>query len=86
MSNMDSLNEKNVEREVITVISDRLGIPLDNVKNDSNIYEDLNASKLEFADIIQTLEEKYDLKFDLEEVKSLNTPLLLAEYIENNAD
>ncbi len=59
--------------EILTIIAQRLGIPILSITLDNDLYVDLNASKLEKADIIQTLEEKYQFKFDEQDLKNLNT-------------
>lgn len=74
------------EKEITEIIADRLGIPIDTVNRDSYLFDDLNASKLEVADIIQTLEDKYLFKFNLEEINSFQTVGDIIDYIVNNVD
>lgn len=62
-----------LKEEILTVIAQRLGIPTSGISIEDDFYDDLNASKLEKADIIQTLEEKYQFKFDEQDLKNLNT-------------
>lgn len=75
-----------LQQEVISIIAERLGVPAGTVTIDSDLFEDLNASLLEKADIFQTLEEKYHLKFTSEEIKTFKTVGNIVEFITDNAD
>lgn len=75
-----------IEKTVIEIIAQRLGTPATNVTKGSFLYDDLNAGKLEIADIIQTLEDKFDIKFDIEAIKTFQTVADLIEYLIDNVD
>lgn len=83
---MDSQKNVPVEKTVIETIAQRLGTPAANITKEAFLYDDLNAGKLEIADIIQTLEDKYDIKFDIEAVKSFETVGNIIEYLNDNID
>lgn len=82
----ENRDSKQIEKEVITIIAEKLGLPTPSVTADSHLFEDLNISKLEKADIIQALAEKYQLTFDSGETKSLNTVRSIVEFIIDNVD
>lgn len=75
-----------LQKEVISIIAERLGVPTANITTDTYLFEDLNASLLEKADIFQTLEEKYHLKFASNDIKTLQTVGNIVEFITDNAD
>lgn len=75
-----------IEKTVIEIITQRLGTPEANVTRESFLYDDLNAGKLEIADIIQTLEDKFAIKFDIEAIKTFQTVASIIEYLIDNVD
>jgi len=75
-----------LQKEIISIIAERLGMPAANITTDAYLFEDLNASLLEKADIFQTLEEKYHLKFASSDIKTLKTVGNIVEFITDNAD
>lgn len=84
---MNVINDENkIQKDVIEIIAQRLGVPASTINTKSDLFEDLNASNLEKADIIQTLEDKYQFKFDIEVIKNLTTIGNIIEYILDNVD
>lgn len=79
------MNREAIEKEVILVISKRLGIPVTSISKELFLLDDLNASKLEIADIIQTVEEKYQFNLDKEEIQTIETVADLIETIIDNS-
>lgn len=74
------------EQEVLNIITEKVGTTDMNITRDTSLYVDLNASKLETADIIQTIEEKYSVKFDPEELKTLETVGDLLDLVTDNVE
>ncbi|MBI2029424.1 acyl carrier protein [Candidatus Gottesmanbacteria bacterium] len=75
-----------IQNYVLTIIAEKIGASKDTTDVNDNLFADLNASKLEKAEIIASLEEKYHITFDIEELSGLNTPLGIIEYIEDNVE
>ena len=75
-----------IKDEVIAIIAQRLGLAIETVDYDSDLYKDLNASKLEIADIIQSLEDKFQIKFDFESINTFTNIASITEYITDNVD
>ncbi len=75
-----------LEQEVLNIVSEKVGTTDVNITRDTSLYDDLNASKLETADIIQTIEEKYSVKFDPEELKTLETVGDLLDLVTDNVE
>ena len=78
-------NSEKIEKEVVLIISKRLGIPESTINKDSFLFDDLNASKLEIADIIQTLEENYQFRLDIKDIQAIDTVGHLIEIIIDNS-
>ncbi len=81
-----SQEDKKIEKDISEIIAQRLEVPVSSVTLNAHLFEDLNASNLERADIIQTLEDKYQFKFDIEVIKQLETVGSIIEYIIDNVD
>ncbi len=78
--------KETIEEIVVKVISQKLGLPAESIQPDSFFYEDLNVSKLEMADIIQMLEEKLEIKFEIEAVKNFQKVADLIDYLYENIE
>lgn len=83
---MSELNNNNIEKRVIDIVAKRLGVAPASITKDSYLFDDLNSSKLEVADIIQTLEDAFQLKFNIAEVKSFEKIEDIIDYIADNAE
>ena len=54
-----------LEEEVLTVLSDYLGLPVSDLKPEKSL-EELGADSLDFAEILFEIEEKFDVKSPLD--------------------
>ena len=72
--------------KVKELIVDQLGVEEDIVTSDANIQDDLGADSLDIVDIIQTIEDEYDLSIPDEAVESIKTVGDIVAYIENNTE
>lgn len=72
--------------KVKELIVDQLGADEDAVTAEANIQDDLGADSLDIVDLIQTIEDEYDLSIPDEAVESIKTVGDIVAYIENNAE
>lgn len=72
--------------KVKEIIVDQLGVDEDDVTSDANIQENLGADSLDVVDLIQTIEDEYDLSIPDEAVESIKTVGDIVAYIENNTE
>ena len=75
-----------IQNYVLTIIAEKIGATKDSINVNDHLFKDLNASKLEKAEIIASLEDKYHVTFDVEELSGLNTPLSIIDSIEDHAE
>ena len=68
------------------IIVEQLGVEEDVVTPEANIQEDLGADSLDIVDLIQTIEDEYDLSIPDEAVEEIKTVGDIANYIEKNSD
>ena len=72
--------------QVIEVVADRLGKPVDEVKPESNFVEDLDADSLDLVELIMALEDEYDVTIPDEDAQNIRTISDAVAYIETHRD
>ncbi|MDE6520829.1 MAG: acyl carrier protein [Ruminococcus sp.] len=68
------------------IIIDQLGVEEDAVTLEANIQDDLNADSLDIVDLIQNIEDAYDLSIPDEAAESIKTVGDIVSYVEKNTD
>lgn len=68
------------------IIVEQLGVEEDAVTSEANIQEDLGADSLDIVDLIQTIEDEYDLSIPDEAVEEIKTVSDIVNYIEKNTE
>ena len=68
------------------LIVEQLGVEEDAVTPEANIQEDLGADSLDIVDLIQTIEDEYDLSSPDEAVEEIKTVNDIVNYIEKNTE
>jgi len=66
------------------LIIDQLDADEDAVTLEANIQDDLGADSLEIVDLIQTIEDEYDISIPDEAVEEIKTVGDIVNYIESN--
>ena len=72
--------------QVIEVVADRLGKPVDEVKPESNFVEDLDADSLDLVELIMALEDEYDVTIPDEDAQNIRTIADAVAYIVTHRD
>ena len=72
--------------KVRDILADQLEINPDTITMDTNIMEDLGADSLDIVDLIQTIEDEYDLSIPDEAVEEIKTVNDIVNYIEKNTE
>ena len=70
--------------KVKELIVDQLGVDEDVVTSEASIQDDLGADSLDIVDLIQTIEDEYDLSIPDEAVENIKTVGDIVKYIEDN--
>lgn len=68
------------------LIVEQLGVEEDVVTPEANIQDDLGADSLDVVDLIQTIEDEYDLSIPDEAVEDIKTVNDIVNYVEKNTD
>lgn len=62
-----------IEKEVIDIVVEQLGVDPEEVTAEKSFVEDLNADSLDQTELIMTFEERLDLEITEQEASGLST-------------
>ena len=65
------------------MLSKKLNLPKDKIKDETRILEDLGYDSLDTVEMLMALEEEYDIRIPDEDAIKLKTLGDVAKYIEN---
>ena len=71
-----------LEREVIDIIVEQLGVDVSDVTLDKSFVEDLNADSLDLTELIMTFEERFGFEISEEDAEKLKTVSDVVKYID----
>lgn len=74
-----------IEKEVIDIVVEQLGVDPSEVSLDKSFVEDLNADSLDLTELIMTFEEKFGFEISEEETEKLKTVRDVVNYINAQA-
>lgn len=69
--------------KVKEIISAQLNRPVENIKNDSKIIEDLGADSLDVVEMLMTLEETFGISISDDDTSTMKTIEDVAKLIDN---
>ena len=70
-----------IEKEVIDIVVEQLGVDASDVTLEKSFVEDLNADSLDLTELIMTFEEHFGFEIVEEEAEKLKTVGDVVEYI-----
>ena len=73
--------EKPVERRVIEIIVEQLGVSEEEVALEASFVDDLGADSLDLVELIMALEEEFGLEISDEEAEKIQTVQDVISYI-----
>ena len=62
------------------ILADQLDIELEDIKDNSDIQEDLEADSLDVMDIMTEIEDEFDIEVEDEAIEELGPPNNIAAY------
>lgn len=71
----------NIEKEVIDIIVEQLGVDANDVTLEKSFVEDLNADSLDLTELIMTFEEKFGFEISEEDAEKLKKVSDVVSYI-----
>lgn len=73
-----------VEKEVIDIVVEQLGVDHDDVNPTKSFVEDLNADSLDLTELIMTFEERFGCEIGEKDAEKLKTVGDVITYIEKH--
>ena len=73
--------EKTIDRRVIEIIVEQLGVSEEEVTPEANFIEDLGADSLDLVELIMAMEEEFSLEISDEEAEKIQTVQDVINYI-----
>lgn len=70
-----------LEKEVIDIVVEQLGLDKNEVSLEKSFIEDLNADSLDLTELVMTFEEKFGCEISEEEAEGLKTVGDVVNYI-----
>jgi len=75
-----------VEKEVIDIVVEQLGVEASDVTPEKSFVEDLNADSLDLTELIMTFEERYGFEISEEEAEKLKSVGDVIRYIKSKQE
>lgn len=57
----------NTDENILEIVANHLGVPVNEISKDSYLQDDLNSDPLTLADLIVSLEDKFQVEIPAEE-------------------
>lgn len=73
--------EKSVERRVIEIIIEQLGVSEEEVTPEASFVDDLGADSLDLVELIMAMEEEFGLEISDEDAEKIQTVQDVINYI-----
>ena len=77
------LSEEEIRDVCLETIARELDLPLEVVKLDSNLRDDLDLTSLDAMNVIMALEDEFGQEADIEQILELQTVQQLVDYLLN---
>ena len=74
-------NLMSIEKEVIDIVVEQLGVDVGDVTPEKSFVEDLNADSLDLTELIMTFEERFGFEISEEDAEKLKTINDVIDYI-----
>lgn len=71
-----------IQKEVVDIIVEQLGVDINDVTLEKSFVEDLNADSLDLTELIMTFEERFGFEISEEDAEKLKTVGDVVDYIE----
>ena len=72
---------ESVENRVMQIVSEQLGIKMEEMTNSSSFVDDLGADSLDTVELVMTLEDEFECEIPDEEAEKITTIQQASDYI-----
>ena len=77
---------ENVEQRVKKIIAEQLSVGEEEVTQDANFIDDLNADSLDLVELIMSLEEEFNVKISDEDAEKIRTVQDAMDYLQEHTE
>ncbi len=75
-----------LEKKVISIIAEQLGVDEDEIKLEASFIDDLGADSLDIVELVMALEEEYGIEIPDEDAEKIKTVQDAINYIKEHTD
>lgn len=84
--NMTTMDTEDIEKKLMELICDQLGVNEDEVQPNSEFQTDLGADELDFVELIMAMEEEFEIAITDEEADRATTPSKALELVKSKLE
>ena len=77
---------EDIQKKVVDLIVDQLGVDADSVTSDSHFIDDLGADSLDTVELVMAFEEEFDIEIPDEDAEKLETVSDAIGYLKQRLD
>lgn len=74
-----------VEKQVKKIVSEQLGVQIDEVSSESSFVDDLGADSLDTVELVMALEEEFDTEIPDDDAEKITTVQHAVNYIKDHS-
>lgn len=73
-----------MEQKIKEILAEELSVDIGEINLDTNLKDDLNADSIDMMQVIDVLEQKFDVEVDTSELVNIQTVDDILKYIESH--
>ncbi|HMO01377.1 MAG TPA: acyl carrier protein [Oligoflexia bacterium] len=77
------MTEGDIEKRVKNIISEQLGVSVEELQPQASFFEDLAADSLDIVEVIMNLEEEFNMEIPDEDAEKIQTVQDVIDYIKS---
>jgi acyl carrier protein len=81
----DDIDVQAIEKKVIEIISEQMGVDRSEITRETSFINDLNADSLDTVELVMEFEDEFDMSIPDEEAEKIQTVGAAIDYIINIA-